>query len=172
MKKSLVFFLIIILLYLLCGCATKSGKNNGNPLSHDQTDNKEAVKATQTGRGEVISFDERIFFDTGKHIIKKDGQASIDRLAALIHEKIRADILVEGHTDNVGGAKYNMNLSQKRANAVKQALIARGVSAKRIKTMGFGMAKPVENNSIPKGRQANRRTEIIVVSEKAASFKN
>ena len=66
-------------------------------------------------------------------------------------------------TDNVGGAKYNMNLSLGRADAVKVYLVSQGIAASRIATRGFGFTKPVADNSKPEGRARNRRIEFVRV---------
>lgn len=162
MKRIMV---AVLLMMLAGGCATVGNKNNGDDPNYDQTKGKKAVKVTQTTRGAQISSDERILFNTGKSEIKGEGKVFIDRVAVILKEKTKADISVEGHTDNVGGSELNMKLSKLRANAVKQALIARGVSAGRIKAQGFGMSKPIESNATLEGREANRRTDIIVLGE-------
>ncbi|PKN23559.1 MAG: OmpA family protein [Deltaproteobacteria bacterium HGW-Deltaproteobacteria-3] len=155
-------FIAIGLVFFLAGCVT-TGSNGVNP-DYDQA-KKSAVKVTQTTRGAQITSDERILFDTGKSEIKSDGMVFIDRVVKILKEKTKANVLVEGHTDSVGGAEYNQNLSTRRANAVKQAFVAKGLPAARIQAQGLGMNKPVADNATPDGRQANRRTEIIVLGE-------
>ena len=68
---------------------------------------------------------------------------------------------VEGHTDNVGGADYNQNLSEKRAAAVKDFLVKAGIEAARLNSAGFGMLKPVASNESSFGRAQNRRVELV-----------
>ncbi len=72
-----------------------------------------------------------------------------------------AEVAIHGHTDNVGGAKYNMKLSLGRAAAVKAYLVSKGIPAARITTKGFGFTKPVADNSTPEGRAKNRRIEFV-----------
>ena len=74
-----------------------------------------------------------------------------------------AEVAIHGHTDNVGGAKSNMKLSVGRAEAVKDYIVSKGVTASRITTKGFGFTKPIGDNSKPEGRAKNRRIEFVRV---------
>jgi outer membrane protein OmpA-like peptidoglycan-associated protein len=69
---------------------------------------------------------------------------------------------VEGHTDNVGSNEYNMNLSDNRANSVRDYLIQQGIIASSVRARGFGESRPVATNDTAAGRQENRRVELIV----------
>jgi len=149
----------------MTGCATTGGPSGENP-DYDASKRK-AVTVTQSDRGAVITSDERVLFDTGKSNIKKDGSVFIDRVAKLLNEKTSANVSVEGHTDNVGDTGMNQKLSEARARSVRDALIAKGVKKDRIVMRGHGMTKPVADNGTAEGRQANRRTEIIVLGENA-----
>jgi OOP family OmpA-OmpF porin len=72
-------------------------------------------------------------------------------------------IVIEGHTDNVGGEKYNLNLSQKRAEAIKSVMVTKfNIEPSRLMTKGFGYSKPIASNSTKEGRQKNRRVEAAV----------
>ena len=71
-------------------------------------------------------------------------------------------MLIEGFTDSTGSAEFNQGLSERRALAVRSALVDAGVSPQRISTEGYGMARPVADNSTPEGRQRNRRVEIVI----------
>jgi outer membrane protein OmpA-like peptidoglycan-associated protein len=73
-------------------------------------------------------------------------------------------ISIEGHTDSVGTEAFNMRLSQRRAEAVLQYLVGRGISPERLESVGFGPTKPVGSNKTAKGRALNRRTEFRIVS--------
>jgi outer membrane protein OmpA-like peptidoglycan-associated protein len=107
---------------------------------------------------------------TGKAEIKPEGLNFVALLAKALNERTKANVLVEGHTDNVGSAAYNQSLSEQRAAAIKQALVARGVSEARIQSAGLGFTMPVADNSTAEGRQANRRTDVIVLGEKVETI--
>lgn len=100
-----------------------------------------------------------LFFETAKYDIKPTSFKELERLAQFIQEQ---DVIVEisGHTDNVGGAAYNKDLSRNRAQATKQYFVKSGVDAARIKASGFGMDRPIVSNDTPEGRAQNRRVEI------------
>ena len=149
--------------FLLTACVSNSSKEN-DP-NYDSGGKAKPVKVTQTARGAQLTSDERLLFDSGKAEIKQDGMVYIDRVANILKNKTKANVLVEGHTDNVGGATLNQQLSVRRANAVKEALVKQGVAAARIQAQGLGLSKPVADNNTPEGRQANRRTDIIVLGE-------
>jgi outer membrane protein OmpA-like peptidoglycan-associated protein len=73
--------------------------------------------------------------------------------------------LIEGHTDSVGSDEYNLDLSKKRAEAVKNALVAKGVGEERITPKGYGKKYPVASNKTSDGRQLNRRVEVVILNE-------
>jgi outer membrane protein OmpA-like peptidoglycan-associated protein len=150
---------------LLAGCQTAGGPGGKDGGAETDAAKRGAVKVTQTTRGAQITSDERILFDTGKYDVKPDGAIFLDRVATILKTKTKANVAVEGHTDNVGAASANQSLSERRASEVRDGLIARGVAAARISSAGFGMTKPVADNTTPDGRQVNRRTDIIVLGE-------
>jgi outer membrane protein OmpA-like peptidoglycan-associated protein len=88
--------------------------------------------------------------------------ATLDQLARVLKAHPDARIEVQGHTDNVGLPAANQKMSVERANAVKSALVTRGVAADHVTTKGLGEAQPLASNDTPEGRAKNRRTEIVV----------
>ena len=102
-------------------------------------------------------------FETGKDIIKKESLASLDELAELMKKKPTWKLKLSGHTDNQGNPAANLKLSEKRAKAVKNYLVQKGVSDTRFKVEWFGHKKPVADNKTPEGRQKNRRVEMQIV---------
>lgn len=156
----------------LAGCATPPSGSppTGDAPTYDQGGAAKAVRVTQTARGVQITSDERVLFDTGRAEVKPDGQIFIDRVAAILKGKTKANVLIEGHTDNVGGAALNQQLSERRAAAVRDALVKQGVAAARMQVQGHGMSRPVADNSTNDGRQMNRRTELIVLGETEANI--
>lgn len=162
-RNKIAFAICLGFTLLLAGCAT-TGSSGSAEMATDSS-KRAAVKVTQTPRGALITSDERILFDTGKATVKSDGKVFIDRVAKILKEKTKADVTIEGYTDNVGSEKANLQLSMNRASAVRSGLIQAGIDSKRITAKGLGMSQPAASNSTPEGRQANRRTEILVVGE-------
>jgi outer membrane protein OmpA-like peptidoglycan-associated protein len=116
----------------------------------------------------IIKVGERIIlegvnFETAKTTLLPGAKAILDQVASSLLAYPTAEVAIHGHTDNKGGAKYNMNLSNGRAESVKKYLVSKGISASRISTKGFGFAKPVADNSTPEGRAKNRRIEFVRV---------
>ena len=124
-----------------------------------------AVRLTQTQRGAELAIDARVLFDTGKFDVKAEGQVMLDNVASLVKQKSAANLLVEGHTDNVGAAAINQRLSEQRAESVRAGLLARGVQPGRIQTKGLGMTQPVADNASEDGRAQNRRVQIVLLGE-------
>jgi OOP family OmpA-OmpF porin len=109
----------------------------------------------------------RLNFDTDKSDIRAADVPELERAIAFIKKYPSTyKVTIEGHTDNRASAAYNQALSERRANAVRNYLVAHGVSdGGRISTVGYGLSRPVADNSTPQGRFQNRRTEIVISSE-------
>jgi outer membrane protein OmpA-like peptidoglycan-associated protein len=171
LKRSFFHHSAVVLISLLAvGCVATTGPKtssgaDGTDPNYDANGKPKAVQVRQTERGVQLTSDERVLFDIGKAEIKSEGMVYIDRVATLLKTKTQANAMVEGHTDNVGGTALNQQLSVRRANAVKDAIVKQGVPVARIQAQGFGLTKPVADNSTPEGRQANRRTDIMVLGE-------
>ena len=124
----------------------------------------------QETRGMVITLSGSVLFQTDKSALLPAATAKMNEVAdALIKGNPNADITVEGHTDSTGNKEHNMELSQQRAESVKAALVARGVAADRVKTVGVGPDRPIADNKSPEGRANNRRVEIIVSNNSSNS---
>ncbi|WP_320052389.1 OmpA family protein [uncultured Acetobacteroides sp.] len=102
-----------------------------------------------------------ILFDNGKSTIKPESQPIIAELERLLSENPALKVSIEGHTDNVGDAAKNKQLSEQRANAVASALTGKGIGKQRLSTAGWGAEKPVADNRTAEGRAKNRRVEIV-----------
>jgi outer membrane protein OmpA-like peptidoglycan-associated protein len=118
------------------------------------------LQAKQTDRGMVVTLGD-VLFDTGKATLKPGAMSSINRLATYLSQNANTKVLIEGHTDSVGGDDYNIGLSERRARAVAAELESRGIPDSQIQTLGRGKDMPVASNSTPEGRQQNRRVEIV-----------
>ena len=101
-----------------------------------------------------------INFETGKSTIKSESQNIVDEFYQMMKENQSLRILIEGHTDNVGSKNSNQSLSENRAANLKATLVKKGISADRIKTVGFGQDKPISDNNLEGGKAKNRRVEI------------
>src|SRR5690606_21797689 len=121
----------------------------------------EVIKA---GEGIIVKFDSGILFDFDKADLKPNAKENIRKLVASLNENSDTDILVVGHTDNVGRAEYNQGLSERRAASVKSYAVAQGLSSGRIKTKGMGANEPISSNETDAGRAENRRVEIVIVA--------
>ncbi len=122
------------------------------------------LNAKETRRGLVLTLGD-VLFASGKASLLPGAQRSIDKLAQFLEENPERKVLIEGHTDNIGSSTYNLDLSLRRAEAVKDALVEKGIAPERILAKGYGEAYPVASNADAAGRQRNRRVEIVILKE-------
>jgi OOP family OmpA-OmpF porin len=99
-------------------------------------------------------------FDFDKSVVRPDGKKSIDEALAKIKGVDLEMVIATGHTDSIGTEKYNQRLSERRAAAVKEYLVSKGIPASKITTIGKGESQPVATNKTAEGRQKNRRVDI------------
>ena len=112
----------------------------------------------KTGRADVYG----IYFDFGSAVIKPESEPVLKEIADVMGKNPSWKLSVEGHTDNIGGDAYNLDLSKKRAAAVKEALVTRyHVAADRLTTVGYGASRPKATNDTLEGRARNRRVELV-----------
>ena len=104
---------------------------------------------------------EGVNFDFDKSTLRQEDIAIIDRNAADLDKWGNVNIEVAGHTDSRGSDEYNINLSQRRADAVRNYLISKGIAADRLTAKGYGESQPVADNATDEGRFKNRRVELI-----------
>jgi OmpA-OmpF porin, OOP family len=133
-------------------CPNEAGTaaNNGCP---EVKPTEEVVKALNT-------YARSILFDTGKASFKKQTDPILQAMVVIFKEYPKADFSIEGHTDSQGPKASNQALSERRANAVRDYLIANGISAARLTAAGFGESNPIANNKTASGRKENRRVEV------------
>jgi len=134
-------------------------------LIEQQEQQLKELNAQKTERGLVITLGD-VLFNTNKAQLKSGGMHNVQKLAAFLNQYPQHKVLVEGHTDSTGSDSYNQELSDRRANAVRMALINMGISSDRVTTHGYGEAFPVGGNDTAAGRQSNRRVEIIISDSK------
>ncbi len=104
-----------------------------------------------------------INFETGKDIIKPNSYPNLDKLVEILNQYPEANVSIEGHTDNVGDPAKNLDLSQRRANAVMAYLINKGVAASRMKATGYGDTQPIADNKTKAGKAQNRRVDFKLI---------
>ncbi len=131
---------------------------DGVPDSQDRCPNT-PKGATVDARG-CWTYKARVLFDFDSTEIKPEAYPMLDEAAKIMKENPDLKVEIDGHTDNVGPAAYNMKLSEKRAQAVRQYFIDHGVPASQLTAKGFGLTQPVADNSTKEGRAQNRRVEL------------
>jgi outer membrane protein OmpA-like peptidoglycan-associated protein len=122
------------------------------------------LQAKQTERGLVLTLGD-VLFDTAQATLKPGAASTLDRLAEFMRDNGERRVMIEGHTDSRGEDAYNRQLSERRADAVRDALLDRNVEQQRIRTVGLGEAYPVASNDTQAGMQENRRVEIVISDE-------
>jgi outer membrane protein OmpA-like peptidoglycan-associated protein len=91
----------------------------------------------------------------------------LERVSKILTQYPETNIRIAGHTDSTGSAEYNQKLSERRAEAVKKALVGMGVNPSRMTTIGYGASKPIADNKTEAGRQQNRRVEVRIVPQQS-----
>jgi outer membrane protein OmpA-like peptidoglycan-associated protein len=120
------------------------------------------AKVERVGEGIQVTFESGLLFDFDSDKIRSDAAKNFQELANSLKKFGNSNLLIVGHTDSQGDDAYNMNLSQRRANAASAYLQSLGVPASRISTAGRGEAEPVATNDTDAGRQLNRRVEVAI----------
>ena len=130
-------------------------------LIAQQEEQLKELNAKKTARGMVITLGD-VLFSTNKAQLKSGGIRNVQKLADFLNQYPQRKVLVEGYTDSTGSDSLNQALSERRADAVRTALVDAGISSDRINTRGYGEKFPVASNKTAAGRQHNRRVEIIL----------
>ena len=123
------------------------------------------LQAKETARGLVVTFSD-VLFDVGRAELRPGALARVDQLAAVMREYPERNVLIEGFTDSTGSPATNQELTERRAMSVRQALVARGIDARRVVARGHADRYPVADNSSAAGRQQNRRVEAVLSDAK------
>ncbi len=122
----------------------------------------EQIKVERVGEGIQVRMVSGILFDFNKATLRPEARKSLTSMAETFKKYSDTDILITGHTDNIGSDEVNNRLSQQRADAVANYLASLGIDRKRLLTRGLGKTEPVADNSTPQGRQQNRRVEMAI----------
>jgi outer membrane protein OmpA-like peptidoglycan-associated protein len=119
-----------------------------------------SLNARRTAEGLVVTLGD-VLFDTARFTVRPEGNANLRQIADVLRSHPGYRAVIEGHTDNVGSASSNYLLSERRANAVMQALTSFGAPAAQLATRARGQESPSASNETASGRQMNRRVEVI-----------
>jgi outer membrane protein OmpA-like peptidoglycan-associated protein len=122
------------------------------------------LETRETARGLIVNVSD-VLFDTGKATLKPGARERLARVAGILLSHPDLHIQVEGHTDDVGAADYNQQLSVRRAEAVRAYLVQNSIPPTAVGTTGFGESQPVATNGTASGRQQNRRVELVVTGD-------
>lgn len=138
----------------------------GNKMDKQAKKMEEDLGNTATvervGEGIKLTFNSQLLFDFGKADLKATNKADLQKFAEILKEYPDTELIIVGHTDNVGSSNFNQNLSKKRAAAVSNFLASAGVSSNRLKAQGKGENEPTASNDDEANRSQNRRVEIAV----------
>jgi OmpA-OmpF porin, OOP family len=127
-------------------------------------DKKVLRDITLTPSGETMRLD-NLIFPQGKSVIDPKSFDELDEVAQMMKENSKMVIQLEGHTDNQGSAKANMELSQSRVEAVKKYLVSKGIAKDRVKTKALGGSQPLSNEMTQEARARNRRVEMRILKD-------
>ena len=106
---------------------------------------------------------EGVFFDFDKSVIKPEGRVKLDSAVTILNRYPDMRVEIQGHTDSIATEQYNIGLSNRRANSVKDYLMSKGIAASRLTTRGFGETSPAADNGTAAGRALNRRVILIEI---------
>jgi len=126
------------------------------------------LETRDSARGLIVSMSD-VLFDTGQYSLKPGAREKLAKVAGILIAYPSLNIAVGGYTDNVGSDDMNQKLSENRAGAVRDYLVAQGVAANSVSAKGFGNSSPVASNDNAAGRQENRRVELVVSGDAIGS---
>jgi OmpA-OmpF porin, OOP family len=139
-------------------------KDDACPNVAGPASNKGCPEVTEEAMDQLKSQARFIYFNSGKSTFKTaDVPKRLDAMAALLKNYANSEFLIEGHTDSDGSNAFNQKLSEARAAAVKDALLDRGISASKLKSVGYGETMPIATNKTAAGKALNRRTEVKLI---------
>jgi outer membrane protein OmpA-like peptidoglycan-associated protein len=119
------------------------------------------LQTRDSARGLIVNMSD-VLFDTGSYTLKPGAREKLAKISGIVLAHPGLSLQIEGHTDSVGGDDFNQQLSERRADSVRDFLAEEGVPPSSIAARGFGRTQPVASNDTPEGRQRNRRVELVV----------
>jgi outer membrane protein OmpA-like peptidoglycan-associated protein len=144
------------------GVGALAGGSVGNYLDKQQQELEKVAETRRTEEGLLVKLKNDVLFDTGSAILKPESVGQLSQVGDILAKYSDDRIRIEGHTDSTGGQANNEALSLRRAEAVKNVLISRGVTEQQILVLGQGETKPVADNKTAQGRSLNRRVELHI----------
>ncbi len=145
-----------------------SGALIGNKMDKQAREIDQALPGADVERvGEGIRLvlkEDAVRFDTGKATLTTQAKANLDKLVPVFKDYADTNIEIYGYTDSTGSPEFNLTLSQKRAESVKDYLVSNGLLVSRFKTTGLGIADPIATNDTAEGRTQNRRVEFAIMA--------
>ena len=143
----------------------------GNQMDQQAKELRQSIPGatiTRVGEGIAVTFASGLLFDTGSDRLRAEAEGNLRSLASSLGKFPNTDLLIVGHTDATGGMQMNQGLSERRAMAASDYLVAQSVSASRLRSSGRGEMEPIATNDTDVGRQANRRVEIAIFANASA----
>jgi outer membrane protein OmpA-like peptidoglycan-associated protein len=126
---------------------------------------KPVAETLRVGDGIIVTLPEKALFQSNSAALAPQSRDLLRKIATVVNKYAHSDLTVVGHTDDRGFAGFDIHLSERRAKAVADALVAAGVSQQRLRIMGMGFARPVAGNDSAAGRERNRRVEIHIAPD-------
>jgi outer membrane protein OmpA-like peptidoglycan-associated protein len=139
----------------------------GNKTDKQAEEMKKTIpdaEIVRVGEGIVIEFNSKILFGFDQSGLTTDARTNLDKLAVILQKYPETNIEVQGHTDSKGTAKYNQDLSERRASTVSYYLSGKGIATSRLSIIGFGESLPKYTNTTTDGQSQNRRVEFLVTA--------
>jgi len=128
--------------------------------------NIKGAKVERVGEGIQVTFESGLLYDFDSDVVRPEARTNLHELATSLEKYPGTDLLILGHTDQLGSSAYNQALSERRATSAATYLMSQGVNGARIATRGLGETEPVASNETEAGRQANRRVEVSIFASK------
>ncbi len=155
------------------GCPVVDSDGDGIPDAQDKCPNEPGPPPSGCPKKytlvevkkEKIEIKQQVRYATGKWRVLPASFALLNQVVEVLNDYPKMRVRIEGHTDSVGGEVFNLRLSQKRAEAVRSYLVAKGIAADRLEAKGYGLTRPVASNKTARGRAQNRRTEFEIIRD-------
>lgn len=156
---------------ILAGAAVGAGLGAGVGAYMDRQEEKlSRIPGTTVERVSedmiLVHFASDLLFDVDSAVLGAASLAGLDQAAAVFLDQPKTAIIAQGHTDSTGSEEHNLALSERRATAVRNHLIGRGVDAARITALGYGEGRPIADNGSAEGRRRNRRVDLLMKAKR------